>query len=86
MQAFIEPETFVQLLLDCTGVISGLRNSEFQGVAKAFEKLSKRLCYTLHTEGYKRLNLIPKRNLAEKAAVVHSSVKSRFKTRLLSCK
>ena len=39
------------------------------------------ICLILHTERYKRLNLVPKRNRkrVEKVAVVHSSVNSNSK-------
>ena len=62
MQAPIETEILVQVLLDCAGVFSDRRENQIQSVAKDIEKLSKRLCLSLHTERYKRLNLIPKRN------------------------
>ena len=62
MQAPIETEILVQLLLDCAGVFSDRRDNHIQSVAKDIEKLAKRLCLTLHTERYKRPNLIPKRN------------------------
>ena len=62
MQTPIETEILVQLLLDCADVFSDRRDNQILSVAKDIEKLSKRLCFTLHTERYKRLNLIPKRN------------------------
>ena len=49
----------VQLLLECTNVISDM--SEVSSKIETL-KLSKGLCYTLRTERYKRLNLLLKRH------------------------
>ena len=61
-QAPIETQVLTQLLLECVGVFSNSKDIQVQSVIKNIEKLPKRLCFTLHTERYKRLNLIPKRN------------------------
>lgn len=61
MQVPVEDEVLVRLLLDCTGVISDLKDGCVQNLIQDFERLTKRLCYALHTERYKNLNLIPKR-------------------------
>ena len=52
----------VQLLLDGTGVIDDVKDTKNQSDVRNIEMLGKRLCFTLHTVRYKRLNLIPKRN------------------------
>lgn len=58
-----EPETVDHFLIRCSGtsVIADYRDSCVQNYLRDLEKLTKRLCYTLHVERYKRLNLIPKR-------------------------
>ena len=61
MQTPIETETLVQILLDSAGVFGDLKDSQVKNAIKDIETLSKRLCYALHTERYKRLNLLPKR-------------------------
>ena len=61
MQVPVDDEMLIKLLLDCTGVICDYRDSRVQNQLRDLEKLTKRLCYTLHVERYKRLNLIPKR-------------------------
>ena len=62
IQAPIETQVLTQLLLDCVGVFSDSKDIQVQSFIINIEKLAKRLCLTLHTERYKRLNLIPKRN------------------------
>ena len=62
IQAPIETQVLTQLLLDCVGVFSDSKDIQVQSVIINIEKLAKRLCLTLHTERYKRLNLIPKRH------------------------
>ena len=39
-----------------------VRDTQNQSNVRNIEMLSKRLCFTLHTERYKKLNLISKRN------------------------
>ena len=56
-----DTEDLVQTLLDCSKVIDCLNGKSILPTVKNLEKLSKRLCYTLHTERYKRLKIIPKR-------------------------
>ena len=49
------------ILLDCSKVIECQNGKSILPTVRNLEKLSKRLCYTLHTERYKRLKIIPKR-------------------------
>lgn len=46
----------LQLLIDCSGceAVPNILYSDF-------EKLSRKLCYSLHTERYKKLSLVPRR-------------------------
>ena len=56
-----DSEDLVNILLDCSKVIDIKNDKSILPVIENIEKLSKRLCYTLHTERYKKLNIIPKR-------------------------
>ena len=78
MRSPIDSENLVQLLLDSAGDFTDPKDIKVQTTIINIEKLAKRLCLILHTERYKRLNLVPKRNRKrmEKVAVVHSSVNS----------
>ena len=78
MRSPIDSENLVQLLLDSAGVFTDPKDIKVQTTIRNIEKLAKRLCLILHTERYKRLDLVPKRNRkqVEKVAVVHSSVNS----------
>ena len=80
MRSPIDSENLVQLLLDSAGVITDPKDIKVQTTIKNIEKLAKRLCLILHTERYKTLNLVPKRNRkwVEKVAVVHSSLNSKL--------
>ena len=78
MRSPIDSENLVQLLLDSAGVFTDPKDIKVQTTIINIEKLAKRLCLLLHTERYKRLNLVQKRNRkpVEKLVVVHSSVNS----------
>ena len=56
-----DSEDLVNILLDCSKVIDIKNDKSILPVIENIEKLSKRLCYPLHTERYKKLNIIPKR-------------------------
>ena len=62
IQTPVDSQVLTQLLIDCVGVFSASKDSHVQSVIRNIEKLAKRICFTLHTESYKRLNLLPKRN------------------------
>ena len=74
IQAPNETQVLTRLLLDCVAGFSDSKDIQVQSVIRNIEKLANRLCFTLHTERYKRLNLI--RHWLEKLVVVHSSLKS----------
>lgn len=54
-------DQLVQIILDCSKVIDRSSRKRIEQPVRDFEKLTRRLCYTLHTERYKRLNLLPRR-------------------------
>ena len=51
--------TSTQLILDCSGLINSTIAFNQHTQVTEFEKKTKRLCYSLHTERYKRLAVIP---------------------------
>ena len=53
-------EELVQILLDCSKLVGCQSDRSVLATMKNLEKLSKRLCYILHTECYKQLKVIPK--------------------------
>ena len=54
-------EELVQILLDCSKLVDCQNDRSVLPTVNKLEKLSKRLCYILHTERYKQLKIIPKR-------------------------
>ena len=61
IQTQIDSDTFMRLILDSSKVVdvSGLGGYESQ--LRALERQSISLCHSLHTERFKRLEIIPKR-------------------------
>ena len=54
-------EELVQILLDSSKLVDCQNDQSVLPTVNKLEKLSKRLCYILHTERYKQLKIIPKR-------------------------
>ena len=60
-ESALASEKLVQILLDCSKLVDCQNDRSVLPTVNKLEKLSKRLCYILHTERYKQLKIIPKR-------------------------